>query len=230
VAAIAGVIAAAGRGERLGSELPKALVELAGRPLVSWAAAALVPVCDVLVVVVPPEVGAEPFRAALAGSGVPLRLVAGGEERALSVRAGFAAAGDAEAVVVHDAARPFATPLLARACLDALADADAAIAATPLVDTVKESSDGRYVERTLDRSRLWAVQTPQAFRADALRAALALPDAVVRAATDEAALVERCGGRVRLVPASPRNFKITVRDDLELAAALAGVAASGSRE
>ncbi|MCL6441437.1 MAG: 2-C-methyl-D-erythritol 4-phosphate cytidylyltransferase, partial [Thermoleophilum sp.] len=182
MAAVAGVIAAAGRGERLGSELPKALVELAGRPLVSWAAAALAPVCDVLVVVVPPEVGAEPFRAALAGSGVPLRLVAGGEERALSVRAGVAAAGDAEAVVVHDAARPFATPLLARACLDALADADAAIAATPLVDTVKESSDGRYVERTLDRSRLWAVQTPQAFRADALRAALALPDAVVRAA------------------------------------------------
>lgn len=217
---VAGLIAAAGRGERLGGARPKALVRLAGKPLVGRAAAAIAPACDLLVVAVPADADPAPFREALAECGVVARVCAGGAARSLSVKAALREAEGADRIVVHDAARPFATPALVQACLDALAEADAAIAAVPLTDTVKESRDGRFVDRTLDRSRLWAVQTPQAFRRSALERALARPDRELAAATDEASLVERDGGRVRLVASTPRNLKITVPADLELAEAL----------
>jgi 2-C-methyl-D-erythritol 4-phosphate cytidylyltransferase len=203
------LVVAAGRGERLGTPVPKAFVMLAGRPMVEWSIAALreVAAIEQIVVALPP--GAE----APAGTvGVP-----GGVERSHSVRAALAAArADASEVVVHDAARPLVSPALVSACLEALADADAAIAAAPVTDTIKECADGR-VERTLDRSRLWAVQTPQAFRRDALERALAQPDAVVGAATDDAALVEGLGGLVRVVSAPAENLKVTTPLDLRVA-------------
>ena len=119
-------------------------------------------------------------------------------------------------VVVHDAARPLVTPELVAACLDALGDADAAIAATPVTDTIKECEDGRVV-RTLDRSRLWAVQTPQVFRRDALERALAQDDAVVGAATDDASLVEAMGGTVRSSPRRARTSRSRRALDLRVA-------------
>jgi 2-C-methyl-D-erythritol 4-phosphate cytidylyltransferase len=207
------LVVAAGRGERLGTPVPKAFVNLAGRPMVQWSVTALQAVAAVteIVVALPPGV------AAPAGTiGVP-----GGSQRSHSVRAALAAAAHDDVVIVHDAARPLVTPALVSACLDALADADAAIAATPVTDTIKECEDGRVVH-TLDRGRLWAVQTPQVFRREALERALAQDDGVVAAATDDAALVEALGGTVRIVPAPPENLKVTTALDLRVAELLLG--------
>jgi len=202
------LIVAAGRGERLGIEGPKAFVSLNGRPMVEWSVEVLAQVCDQVVVALPPGVPAP------AGTlGVP-----GGAERSLSVRAALSAASG-DPVLVHDAARPLVTVELARACLDALAarDLDAAIAAAPVTDTIKEAGGDQVVERTLDRSRLWSIQTPQAFRREALERALSQPEDVVAAATDDAALVEALGGRVGIVEAPRENLKVTTALDLTLA-------------
>jgi 2-C-methyl-D-erythritol 4-phosphate cytidylyltransferase len=204
------LLVAAGRGERLGSQGPKAFVACAGRPLLEWSVAALQACADVerIVVALPPGVIAPPGTEG----------VQGGEQRSQSVRAALRHAGDADVVVVHDAARPLLTPQLVQDCLDTLAaeDCDAAIAAAPVADTIKEA-EGEVVVRTLDRSRLWAVQTPQVFRRDLLERALAAPPQVVAAATDDASLVERLGGEVRLVTAPRENLKVTTSDDLRLA-------------
>jgi 2-C-methyl-D-erythritol 4-phosphate cytidylyltransferase len=208
------LVVAAGRGERLGQPVPKAFAILAGRPMVEWSLAALRQVATVTEIVVAlPEGVAAPAGVI----GVP-----GGEQRSHSVRAALAAAaGDDDVVVVHDAARPLVTPELVAACIDALGDADAAIAATPVTDTIKECADGRVV-RTLDRSRLWAVQTPQVFRRAALERALDQADHVVGAATDDASLIEAMGGTVCVV-ASPRdNLKVTTELDLRVAEMLLG--------
>lgn len=143
--------------------------------------------------------------------------VAGGPSRSASVRLALAAAPEATVAVVHDAARPLVTAELVRRCVDALSDADGAIAAARVTDTVKEADGGGRVLRTLDRSALWAIQTPQAFRADVLRRALDVDDAALAAATDDAALVEAAGGRVRVVQAPPENIKVTRPADLVIA-------------
>jgi 2-C-methyl-D-erythritol 4-phosphate cytidylyltransferase len=218
----AALIVAAGSGERLGAGRPKAFVVLAGRPLAAWSldavAAAGVPRA---VVAVPPGHGAA-AEEALASDAFPLGLafVEGGATRSESVRNALAAAGDVEAVVVHDAARPLAAPELFTRTLSALADADAAIAAARVTDTVKEAGPDGLVTRTHDRSRLWAVQTPQAFRADVLRRALDVPADVLAQATDDAWLVERAGGSVRVVESPPANFKVTTPHDLAIAESL----------
>jgi 2-C-methyl-D-erythritol 4-phosphate cytidylyltransferase len=211
------LVVAAGRGERLGTPVPKAFVILAGRPMVHWSIAALqdVPAIERIVVALPPDVDAPPGTI-----GVP-----GGEQRSHSVRAALTAAGDDDVVLVHDAARPLLTAELVLACLNGLGDADAAIAAAPVTDTIKECADGR-VERTLDRARLWAVQTPQVFRRAALERALAQDDEVLGAATDDAALVEALGGTVRVVAAPPENLKVTTAFDLRVAELLLGSAAA----
>jgi 2-C-methyl-D-erythritol 4-phosphate cytidylyltransferase len=183
---------------------------LAGRPMIEWSLAALRAVEEVerIVVALPPGVDAP------AGTtGVP-----GGAERSHSVRAALAAAGDAGVVLVHDAARPLVTPQIARACLAVLdaSGCDGAIAAAPVSDTIKEA-DGEAVVRTLDRARLWAVQTPQAFRRVALQRALAQDDRVLAGATDDASLVEAAGGTVRLVAAPRENLKVTTPVDLRVA-------------
>jgi 2-C-methyl-D-erythritol 4-phosphate cytidylyltransferase len=145
--------------------------------------------------------------------------VPGGAERSQSVRAALRAAGDDDDVVlVHDAARPLVTPEIVLDCLQALAtyDCDAAVAAARVTDTIKES-DGDEVVRTLDRANLWAVQTPQAFDRAALERALDRDDAELAAATDDASLVERDGGTVRVVAAPRENLKVTTPVDLRLA-------------
>jgi 2-C-methyl-D-erythritol 4-phosphate cytidylyltransferase len=218
----AAIVVAAGSDERLSAGRPKAFVALAGRPMVAWSldaiAAAGVPRA---VVAVPPGHGAA-AEEALAGAAddFPLgfALVEGGATRSASVRNALAAAGaDIEAVAVHDAARPMVPAELFVATLEALADADAAIAAARMTDTVKEAGADRVVVRTHDRERLWAIQTPQAFRVDVLRRALDVAPELLAQATDDAWLVERAGGTVRVVESSPANFKVTTPHDLALA-------------
>jgi 2-C-methyl-D-erythritol 4-phosphate cytidylyltransferase len=207
--AVVGIVPAGGFGERLGARVPKAFVLLGGRPLVDWSVEVLAAVCERVVVAVPRgyEDGAD--------------RVPGGASRSASVKAALAAAPEATVAVVHDAARPLVAPELVERCIAALGDGfDGAIAAAPMTDTVKETApDGRVV-RTLDRSSLWAIQTPQVFRAELLRRALDVDERALAAATDDAALVEAAGGRVRVVPASPDNLKVTSALDLELAEAL----------
>jgi 2-C-methyl-D-erythritol 4-phosphate cytidylyltransferase len=220
----AGLVVAAGSGARLGAGRPKAFVALAGRPLVAWSldalAAAGVPRA---VVAVPPGHGAAAEEALASAPGsFPLgfALVEGGAARSESVRNALAAAGDVEAVVVHDAARPLATPELFRRTLAGLAAADGAIAAARVTDTVKEAGPDGFVVRTHDRSQLWAIQTPQAFRTATLRRALDVPTDVLAAATDDAWLVERAGGSVRVIESPRENFKVTTPHDLAIAESL----------
>jgi 2-C-methyl-D-erythritol 4-phosphate cytidylyltransferase len=216
------LLVAAGRGERLGSAGPKAFVRCAGRPMLEWSVEALGAVDDLeqIVVALPPGVTAPPGT----------HGVQGGEQRSHSVRAALHAAGPAEYVLVHDAARPLLTPALVEDCLRVIAseDCDAAIAAAPVTDTIKEGA-GEVVVRTLDRSRLWAIQTPQVFRRDVLERVMAQDDAVLAAATDDASLVEADGGTVRLVPAPRGNLKVTTPEDLQLAEALLGLRAREPR-
>jgi 2-C-methyl-D-erythritol 4-phosphate cytidylyltransferase len=205
--AVVGLIPAGGSGERLGADRPKAFVVCAGRPLVEWSLEVLSTVCDRVIVAGP------------AGHLLP-EWVEGGASRSASVRNALAAAPEARTVVVHDAARPLLTLDLVEACLAALMGVDGAIAAAPVTDTIKEAFPDGTVERTLDRSRLWAVQTPQVFRADALRRALDVDEGVLAGATDDASLVEAAGGSVRVVEAPRENFKVTSAADLARAEAL----------
>jgi 2-C-methyl-D-erythritol 4-phosphate cytidylyltransferase len=215
------LVVAAGSGARLGADRPKAFVALAGRPLVAWSLDALARAGLARVVVaVPPGYGATAEAAlAPAGPAFPLGLafVEGGATRSESVRNALAAASDADSVVVHDAARPLAAPELFTRTLAALGDADAAIAAARVTDTVKEAGPDGLVVHTHDRSRLWAIQTPQAFRVPLLRRALAVGPEILAQATDDAWLVERAGGSVRVVEAPASNLKVTTAHDLVVA-------------
>jgi 2-C-methyl-D-erythritol 4-phosphate cytidylyltransferase len=208
------LIVAAGRGERLGAGQPKALVALAGRSMVQWCLDALRAIAEIerIVVALPPGVAAP---AGTIG-------VEGGAVRSESVRLALAAAGSGEGadlVLVHDAARPLLSTQLAKSVLAAAAHegADAAIAAAPVTDTIKRVGEGRVVRETLDRSELWAVQTPQVFRRAALERALDVPHEVLAQATDDAWLIERAGGTVVVVEAPRENLKVTTPLDLALA-------------
>ncbi len=188
-------------------------MEVAGRPLLSWSLDAFGAAATIAEIVVAAPPGDHDL---VTDQGVV--AVAGGEHRSESV-ANALALCSGEFVVVHDAARPLVTPGLIDAMVEELAaekDAAGVIAATPVTDTIKQVGDEGQVERTLDRSGLWAVQTPQAFRADALREALADPDSLP-AASDDAMLVERRGGRVVIHSTSPDNIKVTTPFDLRVA-------------
>ena len=217
------VVAAAGDGRRLGHERPKAFVKLGDRPLVAHAIELFEahPRVDRVVVVVPE--GWEEPTALLAdelAAGKVVASIAGGPSRALSVGAGLAEVDAAASIIlVHDAARPFASAELVDRVLDALDGADGAVPGLPVSDTVKRVRDGTAVE-TLDRSELRAVQTPQAFRAEALRRAYSGLREDISIATDCAQLVEKAGGTVVVVEGAPANIKITDAGDLERAEAL----------
>lgn len=183
--------------------------------MLEWSVEALlgVPAVERIVVALPPDA----LDAAPAGT----TAVAGGTVRSESVREALRASGAGDPVIVHDAARPLATAGLFAAALDELeaSGADGVIAAAPVSDTVKEvAADGRTVARTLDRSRLYSVQTPQVFRRAALeRALLDASEQALAGATDDAWLVEQDGGTICVVPSSPDNMKVTTPIDLRLA-------------
>jgi 2-C-methyl-D-erythritol 4-phosphate cytidylyltransferase len=183
-----------------------------GRPMLEWSIAALKAVPEIGHIVVALPAGVE--------APVGTTGVAGGDERSHSVRAALHHTLAGDPVLVHDAARPLVTPAIIRATLAGLdPQADAAIAAARVTDTIKEGDRGTVV-RTLDRDRLWAIQTPQVFRREVLERALAQPHEVLAAATDDASLVEQMGGIVRLVESPRENLKITTPDDLRLAESL----------
>jgi 2-C-methyl-D-erythritol 4-phosphate cytidylyltransferase len=208
------LIVAAGSGTRLGRAEPKALVSLAGRPLLSWTLASLSEAGFARIVVAAPPDRLEEFRRV---AGQAVAVVAGGDTRSGSVRRGFEAlaAADTDVVAVHDAARPLVTGAEAAAVVAAAERTGAAIAAIPVVDTIKVVHENRIV-RTVDRSALWGAATPQAFRANVLRRALDSGSD----ATDEAALCEDLGIPVEVVAVSRRGFKITTPADLDLAEAI----------
>jgi 2-C-methyl-D-erythritol 4-phosphate cytidylyltransferase len=222
------VIAAAGSGQRLGAGGPKAFVPLAGRAMVEWSIVACraAPSIRAIVVACPPGHVHD-----LAGGDVG--VVDGGATRAESV-ANALAGVNTELVAIHDAARPLATPDLIEEVVATLAanpDAAGAIAAAPVTDTIKQLGESAKrtlctpgvhnvrleVEATLDRERLWAAQTPQVFRGEALRAALRADPKRLSAATDEAMMVEAEGGRVLIHSSSPENLKVTTQLDLQMA-------------
>jgi 2-C-methyl-D-erythritol 4-phosphate cytidylyltransferase len=211
------VLAAAGRGERLGGDRPKAFAKLHGRPLVAESLDRLEASewVDAIVVAAPPG-WEEPtiLVAEELGAGKVASTVAGGATRAESVRAGVAeVGGDALVVLVHDAARPvLPNDVIGRVLAPLNEGWDGAVPVLPLADTVKRIDGARVVE-TLARAELVAAQTPQAFLAPVLREALA--DDLAEA-TDCASLVERRGGRVAAVPGDPRLLKVTGPEDLAL--------------
>ncbi|HEY2571247.1 MAG TPA: 2-C-methyl-D-erythritol 4-phosphate cytidylyltransferase [Solirubrobacteraceae bacterium] len=216
------LIVAAGSGERLRADRPKALVQLAGRPMLQWSIDALAAMAEVrrIVVALPPGTQA---AAGVVG-------VQGGATRSDSVRRALDVAGDGDPVIVHDAARPMLTPALAREVTGALGQdehAAAAIAAAPVSDTIKRVDGDGVVIETLVRAGLWAVQTPQVFRRDALERALDVSEDVLAAATDDAWLVERSRGRVIVVDVGAENLKVTTPLDLELAEMLLARRLSG---
>jgi 2-C-methyl-D-erythritol 4-phosphate cytidylyltransferase len=215
------IVVAAGAGVRMGAPVPKALMPLAGRPMLAWSLDAL-RACDAvawIVVVAPP--GLEDEVAEVAGDAAA--VVPGGDSRAESVREGLRAAPPGAAlVVVHDAARPLATPELFDAVLAGVEGADGAIAAAPAADTLKRAGEGGLIEGTVPRQGLWSAQTPQAFHLHVLAAAVEAAEegGHLASATDCASLVEARGGHVRLVESRTPNIKVTTPADAALAEAL----------
>jgi 2-C-methyl-D-erythritol 4-phosphate cytidylyltransferase/2-C-methyl-D-erythritol 2,4-cyclodiphosphate synthase len=237
---VTAIIAAGGRGERLGRPQPKQLLAVGGRPILERSVAAFVahPSVDAVIVALPqalvddppeylrsPDKGQAPAVQS-AGPRKSVRLVAGGERRQDSVANAFRAAdANSDLIVIHDAARPFASADLISRTIAAAAEAGAALAALQSRDTVKRVGRGPagagqtpdLVTETLPRDTIYLAQTPQAFRRDVLSAALALGTD----ATDEATLAERAGHRVRIVEGEATNIKITTAEDLPIAEAIA---------
>ena len=214
----AAIVLAAGAGHRLGSDVPKALVKVAGVPMVTRAVRTAAAVAD-LIVVAAPAGDEEPVRRALDG-GSGARVVAGGPTRQASVRAALESIpSDRELIVVHDAARPFASRALFEAVVAAVvAGIDGVVPVLAISDTIKRVQAGRVVA-TEDRAELGLAQTPQAFRARVLREAHAHAASAGIDLTDDAAVLEWAGRRVAVVPGEPGNFKVTTPADLERAGA-----------
>jgi 2-C-methyl-D-erythritol 4-phosphate cytidylyltransferase/2-C-methyl-D-erythritol 2,4-cyclodiphosphate synthase len=224
---VVAIVAAGGRGARLGAGMPKQLLTIGGESILRRSVRLLAQHerIDEVVVVLPPELAAA-APPDLDMPGVPLTIVAGGARRQDSVRLGFdAVRGRADIVVIHDAARPFASADLVSRTIDAAVASGAALAALAASDTVKltrpAAADGAViVERTVARERVYLAQTPQAFRADLLAAALERGRGE-DVATDEAALAEAAGIPVQIVEGETTNLKITTMTDLKAAEAIA---------
>ncbi len=221
------VVVAAGQGSRLGGEVPKQFIPVGGVPVLLRAVRPFAGHPDVarVVVVLDPARAARPPEFLADLTGPDLTLVAGGRERSDSVAAGLRALpSTCEIVLVHDGARPFVERRVIDAVIAHARSGEGAVAAVPVSDTLKEQSadDPTRVIRTVSRDRLWRAQTPQGFPRRLLEQAY--ERGTRSAATDDASLVEACGAVVRLVPDSSRNLKITTRDDLALAEALAAAA------
>lgn len=224
------IIPAAGSGQRLGAKQPKALVPLRGRPLLAWTLEALAAAGPFLeCVVLAPEGAESSIRAAIGEArselAAQVQVVNGGATRGASVARGLAALDqDPALVVVHDAARPLVSSELLRRVLEAAQASGAATAARRPVDSMREDQDGG--SRPIDRSRLWSVETPQAFRFELLRLAHERARQEGVEATDDASLVERFGTPIQVVEGRAANLKVTLRDDLVVAEALLSVAPS----
>ena len=204
----------------------KPFLELCGEPVLLHALRPFLahPAVVAVRVALSPDDAADP-PAWLSALDPRVAVVAGGATRAESVRAALDALGDVDVVLVHDAARPMVTTAIIDRCVAVAAAGEGAVAGWPASDTLKEVDAERQVRATPDRSRLWHAQTPQAFPAALLRRAYAAWDG--REATDDAALVERVGGHVRMVEGAPTNLKVTRPEDVAVAEALLAMGAPG---
>lgn len=217
------VVPAAGVGKRLGTSRHKSFIPLRGRPILFWTLRALEN-SDAIrgIVVAAHEKDIESTKRLVARYRFRkvIAIVPGGATRTDSVYRGVQALpAEAQWVVVHDGARPLATARLIERTLQGAQKSGAAIAAVPIVPTVKEAKSF-WVKRTLNRNHLWAVQTPQAFRRDLLEEAHRKARAKRWKATDDAALVEALGRRVRIIQGESSNLKVTTPEDLVVAEAL----------
>ncbi len=212
------IIVAAGKGTRMGPGVDKLFLKLDGCPVVAhtWRRFDAAGCIEEILMVVREGMQAEFAELARAqGFRKPFRLVVGGKERQDSVWNGLEALSPGtDIVAIQDAARPCTSPELIAATITAARETGAAVAAQPITDTVKESADGRLVARTLDRSRLWGVQTPQTFRVEIIRRALAEVRRRGLLVTDDTAACELIGEPVRLVPSLQPNPKVTRPEDL----------------
>lgn len=214
------IVVAAGSGQRMGGT-PKAFLPVLGLPLIAHPLHALQDVLEIAAIVLVLPEGLLDRGRALAlelGAGKVVSVCAGGATRRDSVRAGLSAAPHSRWTVVHDGARPCLTPMLVLQGLDAARGTGAAIAAVPLQDTIKEVGPGGGVVRTLERSRLYAAQTPQVFATELLRRAH--DEAPPGPFTDDASLFEALGWPVHVYPGDPANIKVTTPDDVILAEAI----------
>ncbi len=232
---VAAVVCAGGSGERLGLTGGKQLALVAGRPVLAWTVEALEASEEIdHIVIVCPVARVDEYRAAVEDTvalAKPVTYAPSGPSRQASVAAGIAVApSDAQILLVHDGARPLVTPAIVTSTIDALAAdplADGAVVGQPAIDTLKIAVE-RVIGETPDRSRYWTVQTPQTFRADALRRAYAQAEEDGFVGSDDAAVVEHAGGRVLLVEGPRDNIKVTVAEDIALIeAALAFRASEG---
>ena len=207
------IIPAAGSGSRFGGGLPKQFQPLGGKPLLLHVVERFL-VDDAVDRVVVPV--AEMLLGSVSSS-ARVTFIAGGETRQQSVIRGVAAAGDAELIAVHDAARPLFSSAIFHAVVDAARATGAALPVIPVTDTIHVMNDDATIASTLDRTTLGAAQTPQCFRAEILREILERAQREGMEGTDEAGLAARFGYRVQAVPGDPRNLKITVPEDLAIA-------------
>jgi 2-C-methyl-D-erythritol 4-phosphate cytidylyltransferase len=218
------IIVAAGQGTRMGPGVDKLFLELNGCPIVghTWRRFEAADSIDEIVMVI--RDGAQAALTELAATHQlrkPFRLVVGGKERQDSVWNGLEALSPrAEIVAIQDAARPCTSEALIAATVAAARASGAAVAAQHVIDTIKESGDGRFIERTLDRSRLWAVQTPQTFRVETIRRALSEVRRRGLLVTDDTAACELIGQPVQLVLSAQPNPKVTRPEDLPCVEAL----------
>ena len=218
------ILVAAGRGTRMGPNVDKLFLEVSGRPVVAhtWQKFNDATAIDEIILVV--RDGMQPHFAELARLyhfTKPHRFVAGGAERQDSVWNGLAALSPAcQIVAIQDAARPCTSAALIDATVRAARETGAAVAAQPVTDTLKETQDGQLVSRTVDRSKLWAVQTPQTFQAAVIRRAIQAARDQGLTLTDDTAACELIGQPVRLVPSTAPNPKVTVPGDLPFIASL----------
>lgn len=215
---VSALIVAAGRGTRMGAHVDKLFLEVAGRPVVAhtWSRFESSPDIDEIILVVREGMQDE-FRslASVYGFGKKLSIVSGGKERQDSVWNGLCSLSpESEIVAIQDAARPCTSQALIAESIRAAREVGAAVAASAVTDTIKQSGDGRLIERTLDRTQLWAVQTPQTFKVNVIRRAMAEVRNRGLTVTDDTAACELIGQPVQLVVRPEPNPKVTRPEDL----------------